>query len=238
MTATQEPVIPQLEPTMAAVLEENEFLKSQLEAYKQELARAKEAYKKELNLYTIARTTTLSERTTKSLCKEYMCCQCGDIYYQVGYKIIQVPVSGAPPNPSTFVVKQEEPAVTQEPAVADTQEPATAETKEPAGPPKIKTELCIATNEAPAFVNKAVQTMPMEEFAPPSKINIHTLVEQFTQTLPHPTTCNAETQTQLWDEQATIQKWKKEYAATQAKSLQVHRQIWINHTYSNWEALE
>jgi hypothetical protein len=213
VTATQEPVIPQPEPTMASVLQENEFLKSELEAYKEELARAKEAYEKELNLYTLARTTTLSEGTTESLCKEYMCCQCGDIYYQAGYKVIQVPVTGAPPTPSTFVVKEEP-----------------AETQEPAGPPKIKTEPCIATKEAPTFVNKAVQTMPMEEFTPPSQINLPTFMEQSTQTLPHPTTCNAETQTQLWDEQAAIQKWKKEYAATQAKSLQVHRQIWINHT--------
>jgi hypothetical protein len=63
-------------------------------------------------------------------------------------------------------------------------------------------------------------------------------LEQSTQTLPHPTTCNTKRQTQPWDEQAIIQKWKKEHAATQAKSLQEHRQIWINHTYSNWEALE
>ena len=90
-------------------------------------------------MYTLARTTTLSEETIESLCKEYMCCQCGDIYYQVGYKVIQVPVSGAPPTPSTFVVKEEP-----------------AETQEPAGPHKIKTEPCIATKEAPTFVNKAV----------------------------------------------------------------------------------
>jgi hypothetical protein len=38
VTATQEPVTPQPEPTMASVLQENEFLKSELEAYKQELA--------------------------------------------------------------------------------------------------------------------------------------------------------------------------------------------------------
>jgi hypothetical protein len=67
--------------------------------------------------------------------------------------------------------------------------------------------------------------MPMEEFTPPNQINLSTFKEQSTQTLPHPTTSNAETQTQLWDEQATIQKWKKEYAETQAKNLQVHRQI-------------
>jgi hypothetical protein len=63
-------------------------------------------------------------------------------------------------------------------------------------------------------------------------------VEQATQTLPQPTTCNIETQIQPWDEQAIIEKWKKESVVTQAKSLQEHRQIWINHTYSNWEALE
>jgi hypothetical protein len=80
--------------------------------------------------------------------------------------------------------------------------------------------------------------LPIEESAPPSQINTHTLVEQATQTLPQPTTCNAETQTQPWDEQAIIEKWKKESVVTQAKSLQEHRQIWINHTYSNWEALE
>jgi hypothetical protein len=53
MTATQEPVISKSNPTMADVLEENEFLKSQLEAYQQELARAREAYEKELNQYAL-----------------------------------------------------------------------------------------------------------------------------------------------------------------------------------------
>jgi hypothetical protein len=237
--ATQEPVIPQSEPTMASVLQENEFLKSELEAYKKELAMAKEAYEKELNLYTLARIATMSEGTTiESPCKEYMCCQCGDIYYQASYKLIQVLMPGAPPTPSTFVVKEEEPVVTQEPSIAVTQEPATAETQEPAGPPKIKIEPCTATNETPAFVNKVVQTVPIKESAPPSQINIHTFVEQSTQTLPHPTTCNAETQTHPWDEKEVIQKWKNEYVATQANSLQEHRQIWINHTYSNWESLE
>jgi hypothetical protein len=103
-------------------------------------------------LYTLARTTTLSEVTTESMCKEYMCCKCGDIYYQEGYKVTQVPVTGATPTPSPFVVKEE-----------------LAETQEPAGPPKLKTEPCIATKEAPTFVNKYVQTMPMEEFTPPAK---------------------------------------------------------------------
>jgi hypothetical protein len=252
MTATQEPVTSKSKQTMADVLEENNFLKSQLEAYQQELVRAREAYEKELSLYTLARTTNLTEATTESVCKEYMCCQCGDIYHQAGYKVIQVPVPGAAPTPSPFV--KEEPAATQEPAgpsklktePAATQEPAgpskpktePAATQEPAGPLKLKTESCIAPREAPTVVNKAVQTMPMEEFVPPNQINLSTSREQFTQTLPNPTTSNAETQTQLWDEHAEIQKWKKEYAETQAKNLQVHKQIWINQTFSNWEALD
>jgi hypothetical protein len=69
VTATQEPVTSQPESTMASILEENEFLKFELEAYKQKLARAKEAYEKELNLYTLSRTATMSEGTTESLCK-------------------------------------------------------------------------------------------------------------------------------------------------------------------------
>jgi hypothetical protein len=253
MTATQEPVTSQSKQTMADVLEENNFLKSQLEAYQQELARAREAYEKELNLYTLARIATLSEQTTESVCKEYMCCQCGDIYHQAGYKVIQVPVPGAAPIPSPFVAK-EEPAATQEPAgptklktePAATQEPAgpskiktePAATQEPAGPSRLKTAPCITAREVPTVVNKAVQTMPMEEFAPPNQTNLSTSREQSTQTMPNPTTSNAETQTQLWDEHAEIQKWKKEYAETQAKHLQVHRQTWINQTFSNWEALD
>jgi hypothetical protein len=156
VTATQEPVIPQPEPTMASVLQENEFLKSELEAYKQELAMAKEAYEKELNLHTLAHIATMSEgTTTESLCKEYMCSQCGDVYYQAGYKITQIPIPRSPSAPSTFAVKEEHPAVTQEPT----------------GPPKIKTEPCPSTNvkyETPSFVNKVVQTVPTEESTPPS----------------------------------------------------------------------
>jgi hypothetical protein len=157
---------------MASVLQENEFLRSELEAYKKDLAMTKEAYEKERNLHTLARIATMSEGTTiEILCKEYMCSQCGDIYYQVGYKITQIPIPGAPPSPSTFAVKEEHPAITQEPT----------------GPPKIKTEPYPATNvkyETPDFVNKVVQTMPTKESAPPGQINIHTFVEQSTQTLP------------------------------------------------------
>jgi hypothetical protein len=226
------------EATMTSVLQENEFLKSELEAYKLELARAKEAYEKELNSYTASRLATLAEQTTESICKEYMCCQCGDIYYRAGYKIAQVPVPGAAPTPSPqdFAATQEpsstklKPAATQEPAGPSKIKTEPAVTQEPAGPSRIKKEI--------PTVNKAVQTVPMEEVTPPSQANLSTSREQSTQTLPSPTTSDAETQTRPWDEHAEIQKWKKEYAETQAQHLQVHRQTWRNHTFSNWEALD
>jgi hypothetical protein len=222
MTATQEPVIPKSKQTMADVLQENEFLKSQLEQYQQELTRAREAYEKELTRYALERTAIMAERSTESICKEYMCCQCGNLYYQAGYKIVQVPVPGAVPTPSPFEVK---PAVTQEPA----------------GSSKIK-------KEAPTVVNKAVQTLPIKEITPPSQV---TSREQSTQTLPGPTTTNAQTQTShstttnaqtqtshQWDEYEEIQRWKKEYAEKQAQQLQVHKQNWRNHTFLIWEALD
>jgi hypothetical protein len=245
MTVTQEPVIPKSKPTMADVLQENEFLKSQLETYQQELARAREEYEKELTRYALERTATLAAQTTESICKEYMCCQCGNIYYQAGYKIVQVPVPGAAPTPSPFEVK---PAVTQEPAGSIKLKTKPAVTQEPAGLRKSKTEPAVTQEpagssrikkEAPTVVNKAVQTLPMEEVTPPSQGTLSTSREQSTQTLPGPTTANAQTQTShRWDEYAEIQRWKKEYAEIQAQQLQVHRQTWRNHTFLNWEALD
>jgi hypothetical protein len=115
-----------------------------------------EAYEKELKLYTLAHIATMSEgTTTENLCREYMCSQCGDIYYQEGYKVMKIPIPRAPPAPSNFAVKEEHPTVTQEPA----------------RPSKIKTEPWPTTNvksETPAFVNKAVKTLPIDESAPPS----------------------------------------------------------------------
>ena len=35
-----------------------------------------------------------------------------------------------------------------------------------------------------------------------------------------------------------MDKWKKESAITREKSLQEHKLLWLNHIYSNWEALE
>jgi hypothetical protein len=229
MTATQEPVIPKSKPTMADVLQENEFLKTQLETYQQELTRAREAYEMELTRYALERTTILPDRTTESICKEYMCCECGNVYYQAGYKIVQVPVPGAAPTPSPFEIK---PAVTQEPAGLRKSKTEPAVTQEPAGSSRIK-------KEAPTVVNKAVQTLPIEEVTPPSQGTLSTSKEQSTQTLPGPTTANAQTQTShRWDEYAEIQRWKKEYAEIQAQKLQVHRQTWRNHTFLNWEALD
>jgi hypothetical protein len=91
VTITQKPITPldismtyqQPEPTMASLLQENEFIRSELEAYKQELVMAKEAYDRKLNLYTLAHVAAMVEKKTKDdQYREYMCSQCGDIYDQ------------------------------------------------------------------------------------------------------------------------------------------------------------
>jgi hypothetical protein len=216
-----------------------------LEAYQQELARAREEYEMELTRYALERTAILADRNSESICKEYMCCQCGNVYYQAGYKIVQFPVPGAAPTPSSFEVK---PVVTQEPTGSIKLKTKPAATQEPAGLRKSKTEPAVTQEpagssrikkEASTVVNKAVQTLPMEGVTPPSQGTPSTSKEQSTQTLPGPTTANAQTQTShQWDEYAEIQRWKKEYAEIQAQQLQVHRQNWRNHTFLNWEALD
>jgi hypothetical protein len=107
-----------------------------------------------------------------------------------------------------------------------------AVTQEPAGSSKIK-------KAAPTVVNKAMQTLPIEEITSLSQVTLPTSREQSTQTPPGPTTTNAQTQTShQWDEYEEIQRWKKEYAVKQAQQLQVHRQNWRNHTFLIWEALD
>jgi hypothetical protein len=117
--------------------------------------------------------------------------------------VVQVPVPGTVPPPSPFEVKTE-PAATQEPAGSTKLKIEPAATQEPAGPSKIKTEPATTQEpvgpsrikkEVPPVVNKAVKIVPMEEVTPPSQINLSTSREQSTQTLPNPTTSNAETQT-------------------------------------------
>jgi hypothetical protein len=71
----------------------------------------------------------------------------------------------------------------------------------------------------PTNYDVETQTLPIDEFSPPSKINTPTLAEQTTHTLPQPTTCDVKTQTQPWNEQVIMEKWKKESAITHDKSL-------------------
>ena len=95
---------------MTSLLEENEFLKSELEAYKKELTMVREAFEKELNLYTLAHAASIQN---KEPCKEYMCQECGNIYQGAGYKIIEVQLSEVS---KSVEIKEECPTAPQEPA--------------------------------------------------------------------------------------------------------------------------
>ena len=80
------------EHTMTSLLEENEFLKSELDAYRNELTMARDAYEKELNLHTLAHAALMDNREPS---KEYMCRECGYIYESVGYKLLEVQIPEA-----------------------------------------------------------------------------------------------------------------------------------------------
>ena len=55
------------------------------------------------------------KNTEKDQYKEYMCSQCGKIYHQAGYKIVEIPLPRAFPTSMSSAVKEECPTVTQEP---------------------------------------------------------------------------------------------------------------------------
>ena len=104
-----EPISTQSSHTMTSLLEENEFLKSELEAYKTELTMAREAFERELNLHTLAHVASMQNREP---CMEYMCKECGTIYQNAGYEVVEIPL------PETFMtggIQEECPTAPQEP---------------------------------------------------------------------------------------------------------------------------
>lgn len=109
-----EPATTEASVTLASLQEEIEFLKSQIKDYQQELTMARETYQKELNQHILAQVAS-EKSIEKDQYSEYMCSECGDLYTQAGYKIVEVPMTGASPEPSPIVIKTEHPAITQEP---------------------------------------------------------------------------------------------------------------------------
>lgn len=202
MTTTQSRV------TLASILQENEFLKSELEVYKKELIMAREAYERELNLYTLAHAASTVEKSAKKdQYSEYMCSQCGNIYHQVGYKIVKVPLPGSTPTSNPIIVKKERPAITQEPA----------------GPSNI------FENEVKPQIFRPTLVVKIESLASrPTKT-------VFTQTEPRNSNTVF---TQVISTQAQMDAWKKEYVVSQERILQEHKISWKNHVYENWEVLE
>ena len=135
-----EPAAPQDKPTIFALQEEIEFLKSQIQDYQEEIIRVKEAYQNEFSLHILALVASAAEKSKES---EYMCANCGEIYTQEGYKIVAEPMIEVIPESSAMVVETKEPVVTQtaeakieppQPSV-DIEQPAA--TQEPAGSSKI-----------------------------------------------------------------------------------------------------
>lgn len=160
---------------------------------------AKEAYNRELNLYTLAHAMAIGERNTKDdEYRGYMCSQCGDIYDQACYKVVQISMLGVSPAPMSFVIKEKEwPTLTQELVGLSKRK---ANLQEPWPTTTLKFEAFV-------LISKYVQTLPLDTIV---KYEAPILFSTSTQTLPQLTTHNVGTQTQPWNEQVIMNKWKKE----------------------------
>jgi len=204
--------------TMTSLLEENEFLKSELEAYKKELTMAREAFERELNLYTLAHAASMQN---KEPCKEYMCQECGNIYQGAGYKVIEVQLSEVS---KSVEIKEECPTAPQEPVGPSIKQEKHTESQivYPS-----QADPATQTESPPQSVSVAIQTE-----TPPQS------VDKASQTMPQPITVDAKTQTMPWNQLEQMNKWKRQYAEEQDKVLGQHKLQWQNHAYANWDRWE
>ena len=84
------------------LMKENESLKAELTSLKKELQVARQRNPNKLTLDILALTTTIMNQN-----REHMCYECGNIYFQPGYKIVKVLVTGHDEEPTNFLVKKE-----------------------------------------------------------------------------------------------------------------------------------
>jgi hypothetical protein len=84
---------------ITALITENESLKEELNTLKQELETARQKNPEGITLDILALTKAVMDRN-----KELMCFECGNIYFEAGYKIVKVSVAGGP---TTLSVKTE-----------------------------------------------------------------------------------------------------------------------------------
>jgi hypothetical protein len=81
---------------------ENDHLKAQLDSLTKDLQVAQQRNSGNSTLGILAQATTVMKEN-----EEHMCYQCGDIYFQAGYKIVKVPMNGQAEEPTNFSVKTE-----------------------------------------------------------------------------------------------------------------------------------
>jgi hypothetical protein len=83
-------------------MKENESLKAELDSLKKELQVARQKNPEGITLDILALTKTVMNEN-----REHMCYECGNIYFQAGYKIVKVPVTGHAEEPTNLSVKTE-----------------------------------------------------------------------------------------------------------------------------------
>jgi regulator of replication initiation timing len=87
---------------ISELMKENDRLKAELDSLKKELQVARQRNPEESTLDILAQATVVMNEN-----REHMCYECGNIYFQVGYKIVKVLVTGPAEEPTKFSVKKE-----------------------------------------------------------------------------------------------------------------------------------
>jgi hypothetical protein len=84
------------------LLKENDSLKAELASLKEELQVARQKNPEGIALDILSLTKAVMDQN-----RELMCSECGNIYFQAGYKVVKVPVTGQPEEPVNLSVKTE-----------------------------------------------------------------------------------------------------------------------------------
>jgi hypothetical protein len=80
---------------IAALITENNTLKAEIKTLKQEVKVARQKNPEGITMDILALTKDVMGRE-----KELMCFECGNIYYEAGYEVVEVPIATRPANVS------------------------------------------------------------------------------------------------------------------------------------------
>lgn len=239
-------------------MKENNSLKDELDSLRKELEIARQDKSRETTLDILAQAAIAMNEGRDHMCYEY-----GNIYFQAGYKVVKVLVTGNIEEPTNFSVKTEyDPTAPQEPVGHKIFQSD-----------KVAASLPTSLAQEPLLQLKVVtQATQKEPLLEPLEVETHkaNFEEKETQTYFYLETTNvgvhigdliafshASTKNEIytaakgiqkdtWDQLAEVQKWKKEVQLVRKglvpyewhlRALKEFKEKWLQDINENWEPI-